>query len=128
MWSHRIVKDSSIALSANGRNGNVRGLIWNVKSAYSEVEPWSGALFSLETCSYSDNPNTVLAGEGVETAEDWTRARRMGWATLGTNGTHLKNDENYLRHILGAESINLVGVLSLARAFDFRRYGSIFEI
>jgi hypothetical protein len=100
----------------------------NVKNAYSEVEPWTGALLSLEALSYSDNPNSVASGIGVETAEDWSNVRRKGWAALGTDGTHLANDENYIRHILGAESINLIGVLSLMKVFDFGRYRSIFEI
>jgi len=106
----------------------IQGPSRNVKNAYSEVEPWTGALFSLEACSYSDNPNTVASGVCVETAHDWTNARRKGWAALGTDGTHLANADSYIRYILGAESINLIGVLSLAKVFDFGRYNSIFEI
>ena len=100
----------------------------NIKNAYSELEPWTGALFSLDTWSHSDNPNTLASGIGVETAEDWSNSRRKGWAALGTDGTHLANDDNYIRHILGAESINVMGVLSFSKVFDFGVYASIFEI
>jgi hypothetical protein len=99
-----------------------------VKNVYSEIEAWTGVPFSLEACKTTNNPNTVSAGKGVETAEDWTNTRRKGSAAQGTDGTYLDNDENYLRYILGVESINLIGVLSFARVFDFTRYRSIFEI
>jgi hypothetical protein len=105
-----------------------QGASRNFRNVYAELEPWTGALLSLEAWSYSHNPNTVASGVGVETAEDWSTARREGWAALGTDGTHLANDDNYIRHILGAESINLIGVLSLAKVFDFGHYASIFEI
>jgi hypothetical protein len=99
-----------------------------VKNVYSDIEPWTGAMFPLETPSYTDNPNTVGAGEGVETAQDWTNARRKGATSRGTDGTQLDSDENYVRYVFGIESINLIGTLSLARVFDFGKYRSIFEI
>jgi len=99
-----------------------------VRNVFSELEAWTGSPFSLETWNHTDNPNTVGRGVGVETPEDWTSARRKGSLARGTDGTELSDDEKYLRYILGAESINVIGVLSLAKAFDFGKYRSIFEI
>jgi SAM-dependent methyltransferase len=104
------------------------GLRAAAKNLYSEVEPWTGALFGFETWSLTDNPNTVAAGAGVETAADWSNTRRKGRAAFGTDGTSLDNDDNYIRYILGVESINLIGLLALNRMVDLGRYRSIFEI
>src|SRR5262245_18430850 len=97
-----------------------------VKKVYGDFEPWTGTLVSLKTSHYTDNPNTVGSGDGVETADDWTRSRRHGAVSLGTDGTQLDSDDNYIRYIFGVESINLIGALSLAKVFDFSRYSSIF--
>jgi len=53
--------------------------------------------------------------------------RRQGAAVSGGLGA-LDSDESYVDYILGQESINLIGVMSLARVFDFSKYRSIFEI
>jgi hypothetical protein len=107
--------------------GDEPGFYRNIKNAYSEIEPWTGVLFTLEAWSCTDNPNAVGAGVGVENAQDWTVRRRRA-SSLGADGTPLDSDELYVRHVLGLESINLIGLLSLAKAFDFGLYRSIFEI
>ena len=93
-----------------------------------EIDPWTGWLVSLKTPGYSDDPNVVGRGEGVYTAEDWSRTRQKGLSHHGTDGSEFDNDENYLRYIFGAEGMNVIGAISLAQHFDFSRYRSIFEI
>lgn len=87
-----------------------------------EVEPWTGWLASLRFPGYVDDPAIVRRGEGVFRAGDWSAVRQAQVAAA------LADDESYLRHILGPEGINIVGAVSLAQAFDFARYGSIFEL
>ncbi|MBI3899621.1 MAG: hypothetical protein HY308_15190 [Gammaproteobacteria bacterium] len=93
-----------------------------------ELEPWTGWLASLKTPGYSDDPNVVGMGEGIYTADDWSRTRRQGLASFGTDGTQFDSDDNYLRYIFSSEGMNVVAAISLARVFDFNRYRSIFEI
>lgn len=99
-----------------------------MKRVMSEVEPWTGYLASLKAPGYADDPNVVGAGEGVFTAEDWTRTRQRGLASLGTDGTQFDSNEKYLRYILGTEGINVIGAIALAQAYDFSPYRSIYEI
>ena len=99
-----------------------------VHRVLAEIEPWSGWLISARTRSYTDDPNTVGVGSGVYTAEDWTRTRSRGLATHGTDGTQFDSDQSYLRYVFAVETPNVIGALTLARAFDFGRYRSIFEL
>ena len=46
----------------------------------------------------------------------------------GTDGTEFDSDDDLPPVYLRCQSINLIGVLSLAKVFDFSRYHSIFEI
>lgn len=87
-----------------------------------EIEPWSGWLASLCLPGYADEPAALERGRGVYGAEDWSAVRRQDLAAA------LASDEAYLCHIFGREGINVVGAIGLARAFDFGRYRSIFEI
>lgn len=93
-----------------------------------EIDPWTGWLVSLKTPGYSDDPNVVGEGEGVYTADDWSRTRQKGLAQCGTDGSEFDSNEKYLRYIFGAEGMNVIGAISLAQHFDFSRYRSIFEI
>jgi|GEM_PF-3224386 len=99
-----------------------------IKNVLSEIDLWMGAAVSLETWKYSNNSNGAVGRQGVETAEDWSSTRRKGSTLRGTDGSELDNDERYIRYILGVESINVIGALSLAKVFDFSPYNSIFEI
>jgi hypothetical protein len=93
-----------------------------------EIEPWTGWLASLKVPGYSDDPNVVGVADGVYTAEDWSNTRRKGLESFGTDGTQFDTDEKYLRYIFGSEGMNVVAAITLAKAFDFGRYRSIYEI
>ncbi len=95
---------------------------------FGELDPWTGWLVSLKTPGYSDDPNVIGQGDGIYTAEDWSRTRQKGLSNRGTNGSEFDSNENYLHYIFGAEGINVIGAIALARHFDFSRYSSIFEI
>jgi hypothetical protein len=99
-----------------------------IRSMLSEFDAWLGCLANLQYPGYIDDPNIVIAGSGVYSAEDWTRVRKSGASTLGTDGTELDSNEKYLRYLFGPESMNAIAAMSLASAFDFGRYKSIFEL
>lgn len=99
-----------------------------VRRVLAEIEPWSGWLINARTPSYTDDPNTVAGGNGVYTAEDWTRTRSRGLPSRGTDGSQFEDDDAYLRYVFSIETPNVIGALTLARGFDFARYRSIFEL
>jgi hypothetical protein len=99
-----------------------------VKNVLTEIEPWTGWLASLRVPGYSDDPNVVGEGDGVYTAEDWSNTRRKGLASFGTDGTQFDDNQKYLGYIFGPEGMNVIGAIALARAFDLRRFRSIYEI
>jgi hypothetical protein len=99
-----------------------------VRRFAADIEPWTGWVASLRVPGYSDDPNVVANGDSVYTAEDWSRTRRAGLASFGTDGTQFDSNEKYLRYIFSTESHNVIAAMLLAKAFDLSRYRSIYEI
>jgi hypothetical protein len=99
----------------------------HLKSALLSLDDRLQPVLPLKAPVYTKDEN-VLDGAGIYTAEDWSRTRKRGAAQFGIDGHQYDSDAQYLRYIETAEPAKIASVASLMEAFDFGRFGRVFEL